>query len=260
LYCHGAGCVLLSVVVAMEIMRTTTSRFANYLTLACCLIGTASAFAAGGSSLQNIAVLSIDHGTSTSPGDYHLAAQTTPSDLSGAALVSDNPSIGYTVSNGTTTVLIALPKIQTIDTVSFFNRGAKGRFTVATSNVKLPAASPRWKQITRQELSDEAVKAALGPNEAKYIRVTFDVNEPGQISALGVYSPSNNGTYALLAPEAGRSNEVESDGKNVADAKDMSKDKEIPAEGAESPAEGPPPGLPDPPPFTFIPVLVPTSP
>jgi hypothetical protein len=51
-----------------------------------------------------------------------------------------------------------------------------------------------------------------------------------------------------------------SDGKTVADGKDMSKDmsKEMPEEGP--PAEGPPPPLPDPPPFTFVPQIVPTSP
>jgi hypothetical protein len=236
----------------MEIMRTTSPRFTVYLTAAACLTASATAFAAGQSTLQNIAVLSV---ANTEQGAaYQLAART---DAAGASLLSDNPAVGYAVVNGPTTVLVALPKITTIDAVSFLNRGAKGQVSIATSNVKLSANSPRWRQVARQALSGSTVKAMLGPNEAKYVRITFDVTEPGQISALGVYSPSNAGTYALLARA------VESDGKTVGDGKDLadSKDaKDIPAEGEESPAEGPAPGLPDPPPFTFVPQLVPTSP
>lgn len=241
----------------MEIMRTSPSRSIQCLSALCSVVITASAFAVGGSTLQNIAVLSVDQGTPTS--DYRLASRAigTSADKSGAALLSDNPSVGYTVANGTTTIVVSLPKIQTIDSVSFFNSGAKGRVTVATSNAKLPATSPRWRQVAREDLGNDTVNAALGPNEAKYIRITFEVTGPGQISALGVYSPP--GTYALLATDAPRTNNVESDSKTVADAKDAKDlgDKEIPAEG---PAEGPPPNLPDPPPFTFTPVLVPTSP
>jgi hypothetical protein len=49
------------------------------------------------------------------------------------------------------------------------------------------------------------------------------------------------------------------DGKTMIDAKDMP--GEGPAEEyPQSPGEGPAPSLPQPPPFTFVPILVPTSP
>jgi hypothetical protein len=55
---------------------------------------------------------------------------------------------------------------------------------------------------------------------------------------------------------------VASNGKQLADGKNILDNKEIPAEGSEAPAEGPPgqpPGLPQPPPLTFIPQVPNTS-
>jgi hypothetical protein len=60
--------------------------------------------------------------------------------------------------------------------------------TVATSNAKLPADSPQWHQALQQELSAEGIDAKVGPSEAKYVRLTFNVTQPGKIAGFGVYS------------------------------------------------------------------------
>jgi hypothetical protein len=52
----------------------------------------------------------------------------------------------------------------------------------------LPADSPQWHDVAQQDLDSDAVKAKIGPSEAKYVRLTFDVAAPGRIAGLGVYS------------------------------------------------------------------------
>ena len=185
------------------------------------------------------------------------------------SLVSIDPSTsvrttGYAVSRGTTTVIVSLPKTESIGRLSFINKGAAGRVVVFASPTKLSADSNRWEHIATQSLNDGVVKALVRPNDARYIKLTFEVSQPGEISRLGIFATSTIASrkanvYALLAADSANEG-VESDGKAVVDGKDLAESKDIPSEGAEAPAEGPPPGLPDPPPFTFVPVLVPTSP
>jgi hypothetical protein len=117
-----------------------------------------------------------------SPG----AAQT--SDDKASTLVSGDPAATYPLSAGTTTLLVALPQIENVGSIAFLNEGAQGRVTVATSNAKLPADSPQWHTAVQQELSAEGIDAKVGPSEAKYVRLTFNVTKPGKIGGFGVYS------------------------------------------------------------------------
>ena len=74
-----------------------------------------------------------------------------------------------------------------MDHISFINTSAKGEVTVATSSAKLPADSPQWHTALKQPLSN-TILANVGPSEAKYVRLTFNVSEPGRIASFGVYS------------------------------------------------------------------------
>ncbi len=126
--------------------------------------------------------------TSLPIGKLQLSTQTEDGNAAEAALLCDDPTIGYSLLVGKTTLLVSLPKIENVDTVSFLNTGAKGEVTVATSNVKLAEDDPQWHGALAQQLSSNAVQAAVGPSEAKYVRVTFNVTEPGRIYGFGVYA------------------------------------------------------------------------
>jgi hypothetical protein len=113
-----------------------------------------------------------------------------------AALLCGDPTVGYALNSGTTTLLISLPKVENIDNVSFLNNGAKGQLTIAISNAKLPADSPQWNTIAQQDLTGETVKAKVGPSEAKYVRLTFNVSDAGRIADLGIYSTPTVAAFA----------------------------------------------------------------
>jgi len=105
-----------------------------------------------------------------------------------AALLCDDPTVGYALPAGKSTLLVSLPKIENVGRISFLNTGTKGEVTVATASAKLPADSPQWHIVLQQELSSNAVQADVGPREAKYVRLTFNATEPGRIAGFGVYS------------------------------------------------------------------------
>lgn len=116
---------------------------------------------------------------STNSGDENAAE---------AALLCDDPTVGYALPLGKTTLLVSLSKIQNVGSISFLNTAARGEVSVAISNAKLPEDSPQWHIAIQQQLSSAPVQARVGPSEAKYIRLTFNVTEAGRIYGLGVYS------------------------------------------------------------------------
>jgi len=154
-----------------------------------------------------------------------------------AALISDHPTLGYSLSDGRTELVLSLSKIEDINLVSFVNNGTIGTVTISASNSKLAVASSQWHQIAKQDLAIKVTEIKLGPTEAKYVKFSFDVATSGRISNLAVYRPAS-----LVVAQ------TTIDGK---DTKDFKEAKEV----GEGPPEEAPPFLPEPPGFIFIPIL-----
>ena len=222
----------------MEIMSAHFSRFSRISAFACGLLltGGLQLFGQSPSYTHNVARLNLGARV-----DDKIAE---------AALISDHPTVGYSLTDGQTDLVLSLSKIENIDIVSFLNNGAVGTVTIATSNSKLAVGSQQWHQIAKQDLSAKVTKIKLGPTEAKYVKFSFNIAKSGRIADLAVYSTASL-TVASTALAGGSEGAV--DGK---DAKDFGGGKEA-KEVAEGPQEGPPPNLPDPPPFVFIPELSP---
>lgn len=207
--------------VVMEIMSASSYRFAKACTLVCGL-----SFAGGGGlfaeelTLQKVPPLTVEQAPAypENLARYHYGARvetepqkgaesnlvlSTSSDdknTSEAALLCGDPTTGYALASGSKTLVITLSKIESIDNISFLNQGVKGSVKIATSNSQLPADSGQWHVVSEQELSGAAFHAKVGPGEAKYVKLTFSVIEPGRIAALGVYSTPN--VAAFTAPRA----------------------------------------------------------
>jgi hypothetical protein len=116
------------------------------------------------------------------------------------ALLCDDPTVGYGLANGATTILVSLPNIENVESVSFLNHGARGNVSVATSSAQLPADSPQWHGAGQQELSTGAVKTKIGPTEAKYVKLIFNVTQPGRIAGFGLYSTPAVSDFTMPRP------------------------------------------------------------
>jgi len=192
----------------MEIMSALLSRFYRVGALVCGLILVTG--------LQSFAQQSHTYGRNLA---RFSAGARIDDNLAQVALISDHPTIGYSLTDGRTELVLSLSKIENIDIVSFINNGATGTVTISTSNSKLAVASSQWHQISKQDLRAKITKVKLGPTEAKYVKFSFDVAKSGRISDLAVY-PTTSLVVAQTAV----------DGK---DAKDFKEAKEV----AEAPPE-----------------------
>ena len=214
----------------MEIMSAYHSRFSRIAAVACGIILT--------SGLQLFAQQSPVYARNIARFD--LGARVDDK-IAEAALISNHPTIGYSLSEGRTELVLSLSKIENIDIVSFINNSAAGTVTISTSNSRLAVASSQWHQIGKQNLTAKVTKVKLGPTEAKYVKFSFDVATSGRISDLAVYP-----TASLVVAQ------IAVDGK---DAKDFGGGKEAKEVAEAPPEEGPPPFLPYPPQFVFVPLL-----
>src|SRR5213080_124294 len=112
-----------------------------------------------------------------------------PDDASSSVpFLSGDPASVYGLRTGTTRLLISLAQIENIDSIAFLNSEAKGTVTIAMSSAKLSPESPQWHDAGQEELSNGLISARIGPAEAKYVRLTFNVRTPGRIGSLGIYS------------------------------------------------------------------------
>ncbi len=117
-----------------------------------------------------------------------------------AALLCDDPTIGYRLPAGSSSILVALPNIENVQSVSFLNEGAQGEMTIAISNAAVPENSPEWRRIESGALSQGAVATKIGPGEAKYVKLSFNIKQPGRIAAFGVYATPALSDFTMPRP------------------------------------------------------------
>lgn len=129
-----------------------------------------------------------------------LSSSAGDSNTSEAALLCDDPTTGYQLPAGKSNVLVSLANIENIQSLSLLNEGAKGSLTITLSNADVPASSPEWRKVETREMTDGPVTAKLGPGEAKYIRLSFDITVPGRIAAFGVYATPAVSDFTMPRP------------------------------------------------------------
>jgi hypothetical protein len=206
----------------MEIIWTTsTSLRVQISSFACCLfLGHTSGLLAAELVLEKVPPLTVEQAPAypqnlaryylgakveAAPRSQPIAAlqlssKSEDTNAAEAALLCDDPTVGYGLPSGGTTLLVSFARIENIDSISFLNRGARGDVKIAISSAKLPADSPQWHDVSQQELTSDAVKAKIGPTEAKYVRLSFNVQEPGRIAGFGVYCTATVSDFTMARP------------------------------------------------------------
>ena len=110
---------------------------------------------------------------------------------SAAALIMDDDTLSVPLQEGETTFIITLPKTSLVDRFTFVNEnaGARGELKIAVSNYQLPAGSSKWVEVdgripfTNKRLFNVSMMGV----EARYVKVSFNVEKAGHIAALGLY-------------------------------------------------------------------------
>ena len=119
---------------------------------------------------------------------------------SAAALLCDDPTTGYQIPAGASSILVSLSNIENIQSIAFLNEGAQGDYTIAMSNADVPDNSPQWQRVVRNTMSQGAVSAKIGPGEAKYVKLSFNVTHPGRIAAFGIYATPALSDFTMPRP------------------------------------------------------------
>jgi hypothetical protein len=117
-----------------------------------------------------------------------LSSNSSDQNTSEAALLCDDPTTGYVLPAGASSVLVSLSNIENVEHLAFLNEGAEGDFAVAVSSANMPAQSPEWHAAGKGQMSRGPVALQVGPEEAKYVRLDFNLTRSGRIAAFGVYA------------------------------------------------------------------------
>jgi hypothetical protein len=208
------------VFVVMEIMKSITLASRTKFALLCVALAAPSLAIASDVVLQKAPPLTIEQAPSypENLARYHFGAQITALPQTGpaaklelssngvdqnaseAALLCDDPTIGYQLPAGQSSILVSLANIENIEEISLLNEGAQGSVTIAVSNADVPAKSPEWRELGRNPITAGTVTANVGPGEAKYVKLTFDVTTPGRIAAFGVYATPAVSDFTMPRP------------------------------------------------------------
>jgi hypothetical protein len=137
---------------------------------------------------------------SNSTAKLQLSLNGKDRNTSEAALLCDDPTTGYQLSAGPSSILVSLPNIENVQSISFVNDGAQGDFSMAISNADVPANSPEWHSAEKSTMRPGAIAAKIGPGEAKYIKLTFNITRPGRIAAFGVYATPTLADFTMPRP------------------------------------------------------------
>ena len=86
--------------------------------------------------------------------------------------MSDHPTFGYTLPEGTSELVLSLSKIQNFDMITFANRDSVGTVTISTSNSKFAAGEFAMASSRAAKRSPSNVtKIKVGPNRSEVCEV-----------------------------------------------------------------------------------------
>ena len=123
-----------------------------------------------------------------------------PENTGAAALIMDDDTLSVPLQEGETTFIITLPTTSLVDRFSFVNENAtaRGNLKIAVSNHQLPAASSKWMEVDGQIpfTNKRLFNVSMMGVEARYVKLSFNVEKGGRIAALGLYGDETLQRYA----------------------------------------------------------------
>jgi hypothetical protein len=136
----------------------------------------------------------------TPDGRVASASPVSAENASVAALIMEDNTISYPVQKGETDFVIAFPKTAILDRFTFLNENAaaRGQVSISVSNYALPIKSSKWIEVEHliRFADNRLFEISLLGVEAKYVKLSFHVEKPGRIAALGLYGEESLERFA----------------------------------------------------------------
>jgi hypothetical protein len=108
-----------------------------------------------------------------------------------SALLLDDDTLNYPLTEGDTTFLVSFPRTSALDRFTFVNENAaaSGELKIAVSNYRLPAKSPKWNEVNDGVgfSGKRLIDVSMLGTEARYVKLSFHVTRAGTIAGLGLY-------------------------------------------------------------------------
>lgn len=202
-------------------IATHGARILPLLTLAASLqfavAGESDSNAAEQEQRKNLARFNVGASVETSSGvqragDVALAAG---AENGPAALLTDDQTLSCALREGESSFVVNLARISSLRRITFINENgaARGQLRIAVSNYHLAPSSPKWSDVDGAVpfSGKRQIELSLCGVEAKFVKLSFQVEKAGRIAALGVYGEER------LAAFAPRSSGVPADGGRSVD-------------------------------------------
>ena len=123
-------------------------------------------------------------------------------------LLLDDDTLSYPLPEGATTFVVSFPRVSALDRFTLVNENAaaQGDLTVAVSNYRLSAQSDRWNEVSTGTAfsGKRLIDLSLLGIEARYVKLTFNVEKGGRIAALGLYGGQSLQKFAARQRGAAR--------------------------------------------------------
>lgn len=117
-----------------------------------------------------------------------------------AVLIMDDDTVSCPLKAGDSIFVVSLPRTTALDRFTFLNENAEasGELRIAVADENLPVASEKWKVVQGNLpfAHKRFFNLSLLGVEAKYVRLTFHVEEQGRIAAFGLYGAQKISAFA----------------------------------------------------------------
>jgi hypothetical protein len=124
----------------------------------------------------------------TPDGQSGQVSRLSAPDPGATALIMEDDTVTCLLQEGETNFVIELPRRAPLDRFTFLNENAaaRGELRISVSNHRLPANSPEWTAV--EGIVPFAHKRLFGVSllgiEAKFVRLSFRVEQKGSVSAV----------------------------------------------------------------------------
>lgn len=176
----------------MVIIKVRSSLLATVVTVAATLLGGPGSAAASDLPLYKVP----QHSPFVAAQPELLPiARAEFSNASSASTLFD-PAAGCDLPAGISTVVISLSQIENVDSIALAVREGSGTVAIATASAKLNGIKRQWHDEGAQPIASGEISRKIGPADAKYVRLTFNLAAPGHVSALSLSGTANSGHTA----------------------------------------------------------------